>query len=282
MHRVVRKTIIAMMATALVGCTTHSLEELRQTTPKGNPFQNALSQYYLKFAEEKEKRYDWYAVMHFADKGLLAAYGNEVGPEALEAWEIPDEKRSELEKARIDLLAVLTPDNMEVRPDLAAQAQFYFDCWVNYSDSKWQKDRIYDCREGFLDAMYELKPHKMEKQQERYTVYFQWGQSTITEAAQKVIDEVVEAVEPITQYDIVLSGHTDASGSAKYNLMLSQKRADAVKEKLIAGGVKEEQIKTYAFGESDPQVKSDKPKEENNRRVQITVNEEIDTGEIVK
>lgn len=281
MRACVRKTLIATMVIFLGGCTTHSLEELRQTTPKGNPFQNALSQYYLKFAEEKERRYDWFAVMHFADKGLLAAYGNEVGPEELAGWDIPDDKRAELEKARTDLLAVLTEDNMEVRPDLSAQAQFYFDCWVNYSDANWQKERIYDCREGFLDAMYELTPHTKEAQQERYMVYFQWGQASITPTAQQVIDEVVEHVEPLTQYDIVLAGHADASGDAKFNLKLSQKRAEAVKERLIAGGVKEEQVKTVAFGESDPEVKSE-GKEESNRKVVITVNEEIDTGELLK
>lgn len=275
MRKWVRKTICASMALALAGCATHSLEELRQTTPRGTPFQNALSQYYLKFAEEKERRYDWYAVSHFADKGLLAAYGNEIGPEEFAGWDIPDNKRSELEKARADLLAVLTPDNREVRPDLSAQAQFYFDCWVNYSDGNWQKERIYDCREGFLDAVYELTPHAKEVLQSRYTVYFQWGQHSITPEAQLVIDEVVAHVEPLTQYEIVLNGHADASGNAKHNLKLSQKRADAVKERLVAGGVKDEQIKTYAFGESDPEVKS-QGKEEGNRKVVILLNEQID------
>lgn len=265
--------IFAVACALLIGgCTTHSLEELRQTTPKGSPFQNALSQYYLKFAEEKETRYDWYAVMHFADKGLIAAYGNEVGPEDLSGWDLTEDRRAELEKARADLLAVLTPDNIAVRPDLSAQAQFYFDCWVNYSDANWQKERIYDCREGFLDAVYELKPHIKDSRQEKYTVYFAWGQVAITSEAQAVIDEVVQQVEVLSEYELVLNGHSDRSGNAKHNLKLSQKRAAAVKEKLIKGGVKEEHIKVFAFGSSDPIKEKDK-KAISNRRVEIMLTE---------
>lgn len=273
MKNMLAKTVLIIAALALAGCTTRSLEELRQTEPKGTAFESALSRYYLRFAEEKEKRYDWYAVSHFADKGLLAAYGNEIGPENLDDWNLPEERREELEKAREQLLVVLTPDNREARPDLSAQAQFNFDCWVNYSYGDWQEERIQECRENFLDAVYELAPHAREPYRERFMVYFQWGQYSITPQAQEVIDEVAQTLDGfVVEYALILNGHADASGSDKYNLELSQKRAVAVKERLVAAGVPEERIKTYAFGESDPAEKT-QGKSAKNRRVEINLAE---------
>lgn len=49
-----------------------------------------------------------------------------------------------------------------------------------------------------------------------------------------------------------ISGHTDDIGTAQYNQQLSERRAQAVKEALIAHGVSEEQITTIGLGKSQP------------------------------
>ena len=51
------------------------------------------------------------------------------------------------------LLLALTPENEEKYPQAAAEAQVYFDCWVQREDEGWQTDRIEYCHEGFSHAL---------------------------------------------------------------------------------------------------------------------------------
>ena len=118
------------------GCSTYSLQELRQATPAGTPFQTALAHLYMDFAAQEEKDYDWISSWHFADKGLLAVYGKDTAPEDLKDWDIPAEHIEALTKARAALVAALTPENEKANPELAAKAQFNFDCWVEQQEEK--------------------------------------------------------------------------------------------------------------------------------------------------
>ena len=51
-----------------------------------------------------------------------------------------------------------------------------------------------------------------------------------------------------------IAGHADRFGSARYNLSLSQRRAESVRRYLAAKGVKEEDAILVALGESQPVV----------------------------
>jgi len=51
---------------------------------------------------------------------------------------------------------------------------------------------------------------------------------------------------------LIISGHTDSVGSELYNLALSQRRADAVRNYLLTQGVAAEQMEVRAKGESEP------------------------------
>jgi outer membrane protein OmpA-like peptidoglycan-associated protein len=69
----------------------------------------------------------------------------------------------------------------------------------------------------------------------------------------------------------MLAGHADKSGSAQYNVGLSQRRADAVRSYLEGRGVPGGAIASEAFGESRPLVETaDGVREPQNRRVEIT------------
>lgn len=151
------KPLAALMAALLLtGCITYSLEELRRTTPRGTPFQNALASLYLDFASVEEKEYDWFTSMHFADKGLMSAYGKDTQPEDLKEWHLPAEALPQMEKARAELIAVLMPDTVKQYPELAAKAQFYFDCWVEQQEENWQEEDIAYCRENLASALAQL------------------------------------------------------------------------------------------------------------------------------
>ena len=54
------------------------------------------------------------------------------------------------------------------------------------------------------------------------------------------------------QRRVTVEGHTDERGGREYNLALGQKRAEAVKQRLMLLGVTETQIETVSFGEEKP------------------------------
>jgi OOP family OmpA-OmpF porin len=69
----------------------------------------------------------------------------------------------------------------------------------------------------------------------------------------------------------MVAGYTDTSGTPKYNLGLSQRRADSVKAYMTSHAVPATQISTEAFGETRLRVQTaDGVREVQNRRVEIT------------
>ena len=78
------------------------------------------------------------------------------------------------------------------------------------------------------------------------------------------------AVIKTNNFKVELMGHTDSDGDAKYNLQLSQKRADAVKDYLIKKGIPAQNISAKGWGESQPIQKNDSEEgKAKNRRVEI-------------
>ena len=69
------------------------------------------------------------------------------------------------------------------------------------------------------------------------------------------LDEIATALRAATQTgNITISGYTDRLGSNAYNMKLSQRRADAVKNYLVGKGVASGRLTTVARGESNPVV----------------------------
>ncbi len=265
----------------LSGCATASLEELREAQPSGSPFQRALAKYYLSFSESEAEQYDWLDVRHFADKGLLAAYGSDVSPEDPSEWNIPPNMLPELMAGYEKLMAVLTPQYRKSEPELTAHAQFLYDCWVEQQEENWQPDDIAACRDGFYGIVDKLQGNLAEPEAPQplvmssaYIVFFDWNSAALTTAAKQVINTVISDIKQTPRYEIILNSHADSSGSPDYNMELSQKRAEAVKAALIAGGVPADHITFYAFGESDARIPTaDGQREKGNRRVEIYINQ---------
>jgi OOP family OmpA-OmpF porin len=90
-------------------------------------------------------------------------------------------------------------------------------------------------------------------------------------AALKDLGEAIKA-KGAKVVDINIVGHTDSTGTADYNMALSLRRAEAVKDYLIGEGISPSIIRVSGEGESDP-VASNATREgrAQNRRVDITV-----------
>jgi len=103
-----------------------------------------------------------------------------------------------------------------------------------------------------------------------YLVFFDWDKSTLTPEALAIIRTAAANAKAGSVVRIELTGHADRSGPDRYNLGLSQRRADAVKAELARQGLKDSEITTFAKGEREPLVPTaDGVREPQNRRVEI-------------
>lgn len=83
---------------------------------------------------------------------------------------------------------------------------------------------------------------------------FDFGKAVLKPAAKTVIDQQIIAKLASTGKIslIVIGGHADRLGSATFNQKLSEKRAEAVKEYLVAKGMDGSTIETFGFGKTQP------------------------------
>jgi OmpA-OmpF porin, OOP family len=87
-----------------------------------------------------------------------------------------------------------------------------------------------------------------------------------------VLDEAINILTTEGGIAVIAEGHTDAVGTDAYNQRLSERRAAAVKDYLVKGGISASRIETAGFGESRP-VASNETAEgrAQNRRVELKI-----------
>jgi outer membrane protein OmpA-like peptidoglycan-associated protein/outer membrane protein W len=103
-----------------------------------------------------------------------------------------------------------------------------------------------------------------------FLVFFDWNRAELTARARQIIAEAAQArtTQPLTRIEV--NGHTDTSGSARYNQGLSERRAAAVAAELVRLGVPRHEIVTRGLGQTQPLVPTpDNTREPQNRRVEI-------------
>lgn len=89
-------------------------------------------------------------------------------------------------------------------------------------------------------------------------VSFEFDSSTIRNSSRGLLDALVDLAAECRGLDVVVTGHTDASGDARYNLLLSKRRAEAVRDYLIARGISAIRIVAVGVGASQPLASEDK------------------------
>lgn len=83
-------------------------------------------------------------------------------------------------------------------------------------------------------------------------INFKLDSSEIEEESMPRVDKFSELLKCTPEYKAEIIGHTDSIGTDAYNLKLSQRRADAVKDEIVKDGIAPERITTTAKGESEP------------------------------
>jgi len=101
-------------------------------------------------------------------------------------------------------------------------------------------------------------------------VNFEFDSATLAPGSTAMLDEGVEILKRHSDLKVEISGHTDSQGDDQYNLGLSERRAQAVADYLIAHGANADNITVKGYGESQPVAdNSTKEGRAANRRVEL-------------
>jgi outer membrane protein OmpA-like peptidoglycan-associated protein len=106
-----------------------------------------------------------------------------------------------------------------------------------------------------------------------FMVFFDWDRSNLSAQALNTIKQAADTFKTKGSARITATGHADRSGPENYNMALSLRRANAVKDALVRNGVPATAISVVGKGESQPLVPTaDGVREPQNRRVEIVIN----------
>tara|TARA_B100000508_G_C11465718_1_gene282269 strand:+ start:17311 stop:19635 length:2325 start_codon:yes stop_codon:yes gene_type:complete len=136
-------------------------------------------------------------------------------------------------------------------------------------------NKVEDIEENQPDDEDMNQPEQVEEIEDRtgvdvLTIYFNVDDATISDKDNKEIKELAEKYAEGYVFKVV--GHTDNDASENYNLILSRKRAETVKRKLMTHDIDFDNIEVMYFGEWKPLRKNTEPGNKRfNRRVEIIV-----------
>lgn len=105
-----------------------------------------------------------------------------------------------------------------------------------------------------------------------FTVFFEFDKSNISDDASRVLVQAAESAKAGIFTRIRATGHADTKGTPRYNMALSIRRANAVRDVLVREGIPATQIVVIGRGETQLLVPTpDQVNEPRNRRVEIVI-----------
>jgi len=104
------------------------------------------------------------------------------------------------------------------------------------------------------------------------SVRFDFDKSDIKPEYRDILNRIAGILMTLKGYTINVYGYTDDVGTQTYNLQLSQRRAEAVRDFLVQAGISPTIMSAKGFGKSDPRVPGDSEQARAaNRRVEIGI-----------
>ncbi len=94
----------------------------------------------------------------------------------------------------------------------------------------------------------------VEPAKEGRDVFFDFDKSTIRPDAKVTLDKNIAWLQSESSIRVLVEGHCDERGTQEYNLALGERRAKAVKDYLVAGGIAANRIDTISYGKERPFV----------------------------
>ena len=101
---------------------------------------------------------------------------------------------------------------------------------------------------------------------------FDYDSDVLRETARKNLATLAASLEKYPNTDLMIVGHTDATGPDAYNMSLSERRAAAAATYLASEGVSRSRLRSTGRGESEPVAPNDSEADrQKNRRVEVAI-----------
>ena len=270
-------TAIAAAGMLLLSGCAWDIDGTAKMPNQGDAFAKALQQQYLERAKYERHEEDWISVDFFTSRAQMAANGH---PPAVQ---MPSERHLQKDVAEIGsgyqrLSSALAAGASKSAPEACARSQAWFEHWMEQSEEGHQPDDIAWTRAEFMKAVPDCavpapKPAAMSNQagDQVWRIFFPFDKSSLSNEAKTFIDRIVSAYQSQKPNAVTVTGHTDASGTDRYNQALSERRANAVVKALADKGVPSTVVNERAVGENNlPKPTADGVKEPENRQVTVT------------
>ena len=138
----------------------------------------------------------------------------------------------------------------------------------------WQVGEYMDRQEAELQqAFADSEAAAIRREQDVLTatfkgdVFFDFDSASLKPGAYREIDRTANILNRYPQTTILVSGHTDSVGSESYNQLLSERRAQSVRDALVNRSVDPRRLRVVGLGESQP-ISSNNAM---NRRVELRI-----------
>jgi outer membrane protein OmpA-like peptidoglycan-associated protein len=171
------------------------------------------------------------------------------------------------------------PDYRDSCPNTPAEARNFIDRWGCPIDTDGDSipDYLDNCpnikgvKENF--GCPEIKAAaKQLFEQALNGIQFQSGKDVIVKTSNSILDEIAQTILDNPDYILLIYGHTDNVGKPASNLLLSDRRAAAVKKYLVSAGVPADRMESKGFGDTKPIAPNTTTKgKAKNRRVELVV-----------
>jgi len=103
-------------------------------------------------------------------------------------------------------------------------------------------------------------------------VMFAFNSAVLKQGAYEELDRTATVLNKYPQTRIRIEGHTDSKGSEEYNVKLSERRAESVKNALIVRGIDPARLQTVGLGEANPVTTNETDEgRQLNRRVRLVI-----------
>jgi len=265
-------------------------EALKNQTPVGSPFTQALAKDYTELAVNQKEEGDLRNYEVFARKALLSAEGVVIDPELPDRWDLDKVNwapravtvsYAEAYAWRTRLENALFKCTRNRAPEAAAKAQSTFDALIEELEEGWEKTEIEELKADFITAVEQVEQScPRPEYPDSFVIFFDTNKADLP-----VVEEIARLIKrananvvryaPDADQQIKLAhiiGWADTRASLDYNLKLSERRADSVKNALIAAGVNPNDLSVEARGKTRlPKPTRDNVNEIRNRTDHVIV-----------
>ena len=300
-HKIINFLLISTFLLLINSCAYFRLKELDKYNFSQDNIYDLVSKEYKEFAySELYEMHDELDANYFAFKANNILKTKIIRIENPKNWKIPDNYENEAKEEYKKISSLLKEEFTFQYPKLVAKLVSGYDCWLEQIEENWQIKDIEYCKNKFTNAYKKILASEVSKQSiskkqkseissssvseknksyfikgdktKSVLVFFNYDSHKLSITEKDKLDNYISTLIKTDSNPIIIYGHTDTKGSKKYNLILSEQRALSVSKYFRKKGINNKLI-IKSYGEDYPLIiTGDNVKEENNRRVEVIIN----------